>query len=191
MEARPYLRGPPGRGGVAPKNLGNEGQESKRLDLPWHCTSESRDGETGRTGGREAENKGGLRGRCHRLAPARAHSIMARGREPHPRGRRYVCSPDLHALASALVPVPRRYGRVKATPPSAAALRAALTWPTHRGLWPGRDEGLAFVASTTISQPQRRSREEVLRPDLTFLLTEESRYLVRQRRGPLRPSPAF
>ena len=43
-----------------------------------------RDGETGRTGERKADNKGGLRGRFHRLAPARADSIMARGRAPQP-----------------------------------------------------------------------------------------------------------
>ena len=46
--------------------------------------------------------------------------------------------------------LPRRYDRVKA--PRAAfggAFRAALTRPTRRGLSRGRDEGPAFVASTT------------------------------------------
>ncbi len=45
---------------------------------------------------------------------------MARGRRPQPRGRRYVCSLVLLAIAdSKPVPVPRPYGRFKAKLPSA------------------------------------------------------------------------
>jgi len=93
---------------------------------------------------------------------------MARGRRPHLRGRRYVCSPALvRHHRSEPVPVPRPYGRVKAKPPSAVRF-AALTQPTGRGLSPGGDEGIAFIALMTLSLLQRRGARGW--PDFTLRL---------------------
>ena len=89
VEARPPL----------PVRVGSVEGKSPRIRPPRRCTSESPDGETGRTGKQEADNKRG---------PERPPSSIGsrlrafhHGPEPtrlHPRGRRYVCSPDLPAV---------------------------------------------------------------------------------------------
>jgi len=51
------------------------------------------DGSTGLTGAQEADNEAGPRGRCHRLAQARAYFHHGPEREAFlQRGRRYDCS---------------------------------------------------------------------------------------------------
>jgi len=91
MEERPRLRARPGDTGRLEQREIFEAQ-------PTHKTlrRESRsDGETGRTGTGKAENNAGPRGRCQRLAPLCADSIMARSTDAlQRRGRRYVCSPS-------------------------------------------------------------------------------------------------
>ena len=115
---------------------------------PGAAKRRARDGRTGRTGAGKADNKGGPRGRCHRLASLRADSVMARGpRGLQQRGRRYVCSPPRS-------PAQRQEGNAHA-PPSCSAYGRALSKSPRRGLaraWatplhPGHRRGLFALFS--------------------------------------------
>ena len=102
LEERPRLRVPP-QGRVV-KKAQKEGKDSPTPALH----SESSDGETGRTGEREAENKFGPQRPLSSIGSRSRVFHHGPGHQPQPRGRRYVCSPDLHAIASSHVrPVPR------------------------------------------------------------------------------------
>ena len=78
----------------------------------------------GQTGEGKAENNGGrLKAGVNDWLPLARIFIMARSLDcSTPRGRRYVCSPSPlrpHTIALRRLQMPRRYGRVKAKPPSA------------------------------------------------------------------------
>jgi transposase len=77
----PCKQARPDRLGCVAQRSGLRISRARRLEEIAHpgLCGDRRDGETGRTGEREAQNKDGPRGRFHRLAPARADSIMARG----------------------------------------------------------------------------------------------------------------